>query len=185
MEARIVERTVGGGFYPARQLRREELLQFFTGPAAALSEEQRRAAVRLVASRDLVTVMTAPAGAGKTTSLAAAVAVWSGQHTDIVALAPSARAAAELAAATGAQGQTVARWLFKEANDPTPVLRPRDAGYFRGEVIIVDEASMLATADLDRLTRYVATHRARLVLVGTPARSVRSTHRAACSNTSS
>jgi conjugative relaxase-like TrwC/TraI family protein len=169
MEARIVERTVGGGFYPARQLRREELLEFFTGPAAELSEEQRRAAVRLVASRDLVTVMTAPAGAGKTTSLAAAVAVWSGQHTDIVALAPSARAAAELAAATGAQGQTVARWLVKEATDPTPVLRPRDAGYFRGEVIIVDEASMLSTADLDRLTHYVATHRARLVLVGDPA----------------
>ncbi len=168
MEARIVERTVGGGFYPARQLRRDELLEFFTGPAATLSEEQRRAAVRLVASRDLVTVMTAPAGAGKTTSLAAAVAVWSGQHTDIVALAPSARAAAELAAATGAQGQTVARWLVKEANDPTPVLRPRDAGYFRGEVIIVDEASMLSTADLDKLTRYVATHRARLVLVGDP-----------------
>jgi conjugative relaxase-like TrwC/TraI family protein len=168
MEARIVECTVGGGFYPARRLRREELLEFFTGPAAILSEEQRRAAVRLVASRDLVTVMTAPAGAGKTTSLAAAVAVWSGQHTDVVALAPSARAAAELGAATGAQGQTVARWLFKEATDPTPVLRPRDAGYFRGEVIIVDEASMLATADLDRLTRYVATHRARLVLVGDP-----------------
>ena len=168
MEARIVERTVGGGFYPARHLRREELLEFFTGPAAELSEEQRRAAVRLVASRDLVTVMTAPAGAGKTTSLAAAVAVWSGQHTDVVALAPSARAAAELAAATGAQGQTVARWLFKEATDPTPVLRPRDAGYFRGEVIIVDEASMLSTADLDRLTHYVATHRAKLVLVGDP-----------------
>ena len=168
MEARIVERTVGGGFYPARHLRREELLEFFTGPAAELSEEQRRAAVRLVASRDLVTVMTAPAGAGKTTSLAAAVAVWSGQHTDVVALAPSARAAAELAAATGAQGQTVARWLFKEATDPTPVLRPRDAGYFRGEVIIVDEASMLSTADLDKLTHYVATHRAKLVLVGDP-----------------
>lgn len=168
MEARIVERTVGGGFYPARQLRREELLEFFTGPAATLSEEQRRAAVRLFASRDLVTVMTAPAGAGKTTSLAAAVAVWSGQHTDVVALAPSARAAAELAAATGAQGQTVARWLVTEATDPTPVLRPRDAGYFRGEVLIVDEASMLSTADLDRLTHYVATHRARLVLVGDP-----------------
>jgi conjugative relaxase-like TrwC/TraI family protein len=167
-EARIVERAVRGGFVPAKMLRRDVLLEFFTGPAANLSEEQRRAAVRLVASRDLVTVMTAPAGAGKTTTLAAAVAVWSGQDTEVIALAPSARAAAELAAATGAPGQTVARWLLAEANDPAPVRRPRDRGYYRQQVVIVDEASMLTTTDLDRLTHYASTHQARLVLVGDP-----------------
>jgi len=112
--------------------------------------------------------MTAPAGAGKTTTLAAATVVWGNDWKDVTALAPSARAAAELAKATGAPGQTVARWLLKEATNPTPVKRPSDPGYMRREVIVVDEASMLTTADLDALTAYVARHRALLVLVGDP-----------------
>ena len=127
-----MERAVGG-WVPARASGCDPdfLAAFYTGPAPALSEEQGRAAVRLVASRDLVTVMTAPAGAGKTTTLAAAVAGGLEQRcTDVTALAPSARAAAELAEATGAPGQTVARWLLTEATDPTTGERSLgDPGY--------------------------------------------------------
>ena len=66
-----------------------------------LSDEQQVAAVRLVSSRDLVTVMVAPAGAGKTTVLGAAVAGWTTAGERVIALGPSARAACELATATG------------------------------------------------------------------------------------
>lgn len=166
-EARILERAVVGGFRPPERLRPDFVALLLSGEAG-LSEEQGRAVVRLVATRDLVTVMTAPAGAGKTTTLAAATVVWGNDWKDVTALAPSARAAAELAKATGAPGQTVARWLLKEATHPTPVKVPSDPGYMRREVIVVDEASMLTTADLDALTAYVAKHRARLVLVGDP-----------------
>jgi len=166
-EARILERAVTGGFRPPERLRPDFVRLLLSGEAG-LSEEQGRAVVRLVATRDLVTVMTAPAGAGKTTTLAAATVVWGNDWKDVTALAPSARAAAELATATGAPGQTVARWLLKEASNPTPVKVPSDPGYMRREVIVVDEASMLTTADLDALTAYVTRHRARLVLVGDP-----------------
>ena len=129
--------------------------------------------MRLVASRDLVTVMTAPAGAGKTTTLAAAVHAWSRAGLEVTALAPSARAAAELSTATGAPGVTVARWLLTQAHlDTTPpgAARHRQPGRLsRRSVLVVDEASMLSTADLDALTARAAAARAALVLVGDPA----------------
>ena len=151
-EARILERAVTGGFRSPERLRPDFVALLLSGEAG-LSEEQGRAVVRLVATRDLVTVMTAPAGAGKTTTLAAATVVWGNDWKDVTALAPSARAAAELAKATGAPGQTVARWLLQEATNPTPVKVPSDPGYLRREVIVVDEASMLTTADLDAAHR--------------------------------
>ncbi len=173
MEARIVERAVSGGFEAPARLPAQVLAGFGDGPGAALSPAQRHAAVRLVASRDLVTVMTAPAGAGKTTTLAAAVHAWSRAGLEVTALAPSARAAAELSTATGAPGVTVARWLLTQAHlDTTPpgAGRHRQPGRLsRRSVLVVDEASMLSTADLDALTARAAAARAALVLVGDPA----------------
>ena len=170
-EARILERAISCGFRTPSHLPAQVLEGFFNGQSAALSAEQRQAAVRLVASRDLVTVMTAPAGAGKTTTLAAAVGVWSGHGFDVVTLAPSARAAAELSAATGAPGQTVARWLLAQQR-----LEEGGTAHHAGQgrltprsVVIVDEASMLTTADLDQLTARAARAGAGLVLVGDPA----------------
>jgi conjugative relaxase-like TrwC/TraI family protein len=176
-EARIIERVISGGFHDPARVPPNAAGWFFQGPSAALSEEQRRAAVQLVASRDLVTVMTAPAGAGKTTTLAAAVHVWARTSTEVVMLAPSARAAAELATATGAPGQTVARWLTHQQHlDDEPPVSRLAAGLRRGgfgglghrSVIVVDEASMLTTSDLDALTARVERAGASLVLVGDP-----------------
>ena len=173
MEARIIERAVSGGFEAPARLPAQVLAGFGDGPGAALSPAQRHAAVRLVASRDLVTVMTAPAGAGKTTTLAAAVHAWSRAGLEVTALAPSARAAAKLSTATGAPGVTVARWLLTQAHlDTTPpgAARHRQPGRLsRRSVLVVDEASMLSTADLDALTARAAAARAALVLVGDPA----------------
>ncbi len=63
-EARILERAVSGGFRPPERLRPDFVAALLSGEAG-LSVEQGRAVVRLVATRDLVTVMTAPAGAGR------------------------------------------------------------------------------------------------------------------------
>jgi conjugative relaxase-like TrwC/TraI family protein len=176
-EARIIERVVSGGFHDPARVPAHAAGWFFQGPSAALSQEQRRAAVRLVASRDLVTVMTAPAGAGKTTTLAAAVRVWARTNSEVVMLAPSARAAAELATATGAPGQTVARWLLRQQHlDDEPPVSRLAAGLRRGgfgglghrSVIVVDEASMLTTSDLDVLAARVERAGGSLVLVGDP-----------------
>ncbi|MHB1738253.1 MAG: MobF family relaxase [Actinomycetes bacterium] len=169
-EARILERAISGGFRPHERLDPYTLAAFYTGPGTACSVEQRAAAVHLVASRDLITVMAAPAGAGKTTTLATAVARWVDRGHLVTALAPSARAAAELQAATGARGQTVARWLAVQARSDQQPFRLGDleALSYRS-VIVVDEASMLTTADLDQLTARAAAAKARVVLVGDPA----------------
>jgi len=171
-EARILERVIAGGFHTSCGVPAHAVGWFFDGESAALSDEQRRAAVKLVASKDLVTVMTAPAGAGKTTTLAAAVRVWWKTNTEVIMLAPSARAAAELATATAAPGHTVAHWLLTQQHlDDQPPRRPTPGDIGRlghRSVVVVDEASMLTTTDLDQLTARVARAGASLVLVGDP-----------------
>ncbi len=168
-EARILERVITGGFNTPARVPAHAVGWFFDGPSASLSGEQRRATVKLVVSKDLVSVMTAPAGAGKTTTLAAAVRVWWRLNTEVIMLAPSARAAAELATATGAPGQTVARWLLQQQHlDDLPAGQRAEGGLGHRSVVVVDEASMLTTTDLDQLTARVARAGASLVLVGDP-----------------
>ncbi len=170
-EAAIIE-AVLDGLRPPRRLP-TTVLQAST--PAGLSQEQQVAAVRLVSSRDLVTVMVAPAGAGKTTVLGAAVAGWTTAGARVLALGPSARAASELAASTGVAGVTVARFLTQQtALDTRPPTRSspgvRDERRLRrGDVLLVDEASMLATSDLAALTTRAQEAGARVVLVGDPA----------------
>jgi hypothetical protein len=170
-EAMVIE-AVLDGLRPPRRLPTTVLKA--TTPEG-LSQEQQVAAVRLVSSRDLVTVMVAPAGAGKTTVLGAAVAGWTQGGERVLALGPSARAASELAASTGVTGVTVARFLTQQtALDTQPLTRSRpgvrdERRLRRGDVLLVDEASMLATADLAALTTRAQAAGARVVLVGDPA----------------
>ncbi|MGE3257869.1 MobF family relaxase [Pseudonocardia sp.] len=170
-EAMVIE-AVLDGLRPPRRLPTTVL---HATALERLSQEQQVAAVRLVSSRDLVTVMVAPAGAGKTTVLGAAVAGWTRGGQRVLALGPSARAASELAASTGVQGVTVARFLTQQtALDTQPPTRGRpgvrdERRLRRGDVLLVDEASMLATADLAALTTRAQAAGARVVLVGDPA----------------
>ncbi len=169
-EARILERAVSGGFRAPARLPAELMDELAAGRDPALTAEQLEAVARLVSSRDLLTVMTAPAGAGKTTTLAAAAGICGHGGREVIMLAPSARAAAELSAATGAPGHTVARWLLQQRRPPGTRRTPgNQARLGPGSVVVVDEASMLSTADLDQLTAHVASARATLVLVGDPA----------------
>lgn len=71
------------------------------GRAGGLDPSQRLAVLQLAAGGDFLSVLTAPAGAGKTSTLGAAARAWQDAGYRVVGLAPSARAAAELATATG------------------------------------------------------------------------------------
>jgi conjugative relaxase-like TrwC/TraI family protein len=143
------------------------------GRDGRLDPGQYGALLRLAGGGDFLSVLTAPAGAGKTSTLGAAAQAWQQAGYRVLGLAPSARAAAELAAATGDGAETLAKWLHSHD-------RASSAGKTQGQaagwaelddrtVVIVDEASMASTPDLDRLTDAAARAAAKVVLVGDPA----------------
>ena len=163
----LADRGRGGtyGHVPLAQLR-------VVAPTLGLDDGQYKALLELTFRGDFLTVLTAPAGAGKTRTLGAATAVWEQAGFRVVGLAPSARAAAELADATGGKADTLAKWLHtRNRYDQIPVgARERAwANVDERTIVIVDEASMANTLDLDRLTTLAAEHAAKVVLVGDPA----------------
>ncbi len=140
--------------------------------AQGLDPGQYKAVVELAGNGDFLSVLTAPAGAGKTRTLGAAAAAWEHAGYRVVGLPPSARAAAELSEATGGHADTLAKWLHTRDRLPQiPTGAPERAwvGLDDRTVLIVDEASVASTLDLDRLTTAAAEHAAKVVLVGDPA----------------
>jgi len=137
--------------------------------ASGLDASQHAALLRLSGQGDFLVVLTAPAGAGKTTALGTATTAWEAAGYRVVGLAPSARAAAELAAATGGRTDTLAKWLHNQTRLRT--LPEAERGWALLDdrtVLVVDEVSMASTLDLDRLTNLAARHAAKVVLVGDP-----------------
>jgi conjugative relaxase-like TrwC/TraI family protein len=135
-----------------------------------LDADQHAAVRALAGDGDFVSVLTAPAGAGKTVTLGAAARLWRGEGYRVIGLAPSARAAAELASATGGTADTLAKWIHDHRR------RGLLPGHERARtildpstVVILDEASMANTHDLDMLTTAAARAGAKVVLVGDPA----------------
>ena len=105
-------------------------------------------------------VLVGPAGAGKTTAMHALRTAWELQHGpgSVVGLAPSAAAAAVLANDLGILCENTAMWL-------TQVDLGR-AQFRRGQLAIVDEATLADTATLDRLTVLANDAGAKVLLVG-------------------
>jgi hypothetical protein len=164
-EARILDlagrgRRGGYGIVPHTQL----MAQLRSG---RLHASQYRAVLQLTVGGDFLTVLTAPAGAGKTSTLGAAARAWQTAGYRVVGLAPSARAAAELATATGEATDTLAKWLHTHHSTPAGAQRP--SALDDRTVVIVDEASMASTLDLDPLITAAGRAGAKVVLVGDPA----------------
>jgi conjugative relaxase-like TrwC/TraI family protein len=135
---------------------------------AGLDPDQRAAIVAATTSGDAITVITAAAGTGKTTALGTAARAWADSGFTVLALAPTARAAAEMGRATGTPADTVAKWVHDQQHTATAgpgrtaTSRPLDAR----TVLIVDEASMCSTHDLDTITAAAHAAHAKIVLVG-------------------
>ena len=127
----------------------------------ALSGEQAEA-VRLTLTNKVV-VLTGGPGVGKTTVTRAIVDVFEGSGCRVLLASPTGRAAKRLSEVTGRPAKTIHRlleidpreWRFRRNED-----RPLE-----GDVVIVDEASMLDIELMHALVRAIADH-ARLVLVG-------------------
>lgn len=124
-----------------------------------LSDEQRAMVRRLATSGAGVDVVVGKAGAGKTFALDAARDAWQSSGFTVIGAALAARAALELQAGSGIESMTVTRLLG--AID-------RHGGLPTGCVVVLDEAGMVGTRDLNRLTQAVADAGGKLVAVGDP-----------------
>ncbi|QXC60557.1 AAA family ATPase [Aquihabitans sp. G128] len=126
-----------------------------------LSAEQRCLVRSFCLSGDQLQCAIGRAGAGKTTTMAAAVDAWQQAGFKVLGAAVKGEAARTLASAAGITCETVA-WHLAHT-DPTS--SPLDAR----TVLIVDEASTISDTDLDRLGWLTEQTGATLRLIGDPA----------------
>lgn len=130
--------------------------------ADGLDDEQGVAAGAVAGWAPLVLVV-GPAGSGKTRTLAAAVGALRRQGRPVVGLAPSGKAADVLAGEAGCPAVTLAKLLHDLVGQAR-----RPVGLPAGTTVLLDEAGMASTDDLDRLVALARRERWRLVCVGDP-----------------
>jgi len=128
-----------------------------------LSDDQGRAVERLTLGGDAVICLVGAAGTGKTRTIGAAASAWAALGCPVRGLAVSAVAADVLAHEAGISADTVAKLLYEHDRPAGPGPRWR---LEPGEVVVVDEASQLATVDLVRLVDLTRAVEGKLVLVG-------------------
>ena len=119
---------------------------------SGLSEEQEDVAVRLLTSETMVSVLTAPAGAGKTHTVAAYAQAWTGlTGRRVIGITTAENAARQMTEEGLAEVYNSAAFLGKTKG--SDLLRyPVRIG--AGDVLVLDEASMISTADLALIMDY-------------------------------
>jgi conjugative relaxase-like TrwC/TraI family protein len=105
----------------------------------------------------------APAGAGKTTAMSTLARAWSDSGGQLLGLAPSAAAAAQLRDATGAPAETLAKLTWSIDHNDLPGWA-EDIG--RSTLVIIDEAGMADTLSLDTAVQFIINRGGSVRLVG-------------------
>lgn len=125
-----------------------------------LGEDQAAALAAVAASGRVVDVLVGPAGAGKTTAMRALRTAWELEHGrgSVVGLAPSAVAAQVLADDLGITTENTAKWWDAHQRTGTT--------FQKGQLVIIDEASLAGTLSLDRITALAEQAEAKVLLVG-------------------
>ncbi|MDP9823291.1 conjugative relaxase-like TrwC/TraI family protein [Nocardioides massiliensis] len=125
-----------------------------------LSDGQASALAQIATSGRQIDLLVGPAGAGKTTAMRALHAAWTTTHGtgSVVGLAPSAAAAQVLADDLGIVCDNTAKWLHEHDHGR--------AAFTRGQLVIIDEATLGGTGTLDRITGLAADAGAKVLLVG-------------------
>jgi conjugative relaxase-like TrwC/TraI family protein len=128
-----------------------------------LDDDQAEVVRAVTEHGDTVACVVGPAGTGKSRAMRAAAAAWQDSGIPVRGLAVSAVAAGVLSQEAQVPAETIAKFLFENdrAADPHSPWRLRP-----GEVVLVDEAGMVATGDLARLAQLVDRAGGKLVLVG-------------------
>ncbi|WP_020578896.1 MobF family relaxase [Actinopolymorpha alba] len=133
----------------------------------------QRAAVRGLASSDAaLAVLVGPAGTGKSFAVGALAEVWNdlSEGGRVQGLAVS-QIAADVLVHDGVKiTANISAWLDAQRRLANGKARPTDHRYAVRErdIVLVDEASMVGTADLTRIRTVIEAAGARLVLTGDP-----------------
>ncbi len=140
-----------------------------------LDPGQRHLVTAFATSSTLLAAGLGPAGSGKTTAMQALAAVVREGGQTLVPLGTSAASAAVLGRELGARAENLHKFLYEYTSGPfaarlrsgTPVPAPARPFALRpGDVVLVDEAGMAATFDLDQLVTIAAARGAVVRLLG-------------------
>lgn len=143
-----------------RKINPRRLAEWISLECAELNEEQREA-VSLLANSS-VAILTGDPGTGKTLTIKSLTAVLERAGYQVYLTAPTGRAAARLAEATGRTAQTLHRLLHNNRRQES--LRDLILPQIK-EAVIVDEASMLDLFLAHRLVEFCSS-RTKLIFVG-------------------
>lgn len=124
----------------------------------ALRDEQHKAAMHLTAETGGLAIMEGAAGTGKSFTLSAVRELYQDNGFTVQGLAPSGKAAAELEAGSGIQSQTAHSLLLQ--------LESGKASLSEQSVLVLDEAGMVDSVTLARLTDYAHEAGSKLILSG-------------------
>ncbi|WP_343685370.1 Ti-type conjugative transfer relaxase TraA [Asticcacaulis sp.] len=122
-----------------------------------MSEEQKDA-VRHITGDAQIAVVVGFAGAGKSTLLSAAKDAWEAQGYTVHGAALAGKAVASLEESAGIEGRTLASWDTRWKMGSSE-LGPSD-------VLVIDEAGMIGSRQMDRFVSEAERTGAKLVLVG-------------------
>ena len=163
-EQRVVDLVHAGRDANRAVARDHTVEEAITG--ARLDDDQAAAVRHITRDGDTAACVVGPAGTGKSRTMGAAAAAWRSCGTPVRGLAVSAAAAGVLQAEARVGSETIAKFLHEHdrPGGPTPGWALR-----AGEVVVVDEAGMVGSADLARVLLIADAARAKVVLVGDPA----------------
>lgn len=122
-----------------------------------LNPGQEDAAILMLSSTDRVVNVQGGAGRGKSAALAPVVAIAKEEGRNVIGLAVANNRAAELGRDTGADVSSLARFLLRHDRviegtaSPKQLARTQDE--LNGSVVIMEEASLVGTRDMERLVR--------------------------------
>ncbi|MCT4609430.1 MAG: AAA family ATPase [Pelagimonas sp.] len=124
-----------------------------------LSDEQVDAIHHVLSDKQLAQIVGL-AGAGKSTMLATAFEAWSREGVKVHGAALSGKAAEGLQTSSGIHSRTLASLELSWANGNQPIKA--------GDVLVIDEAGMIGTRQMQRIMSRIDEIGAKLVLVGDP-----------------
>lgn len=129
----------------------------------SLNEDQRAMVNHILHSGSGVDVVIGDAGTGKTFALGVMREHYEAAGYRVLGAAIAHRAVHELSAGAGIESRSIASLRLAIERDGAQALL---GGEGRGTVLVIDEASMVGTRDLERLHEAAAAAGAKLVLVG-------------------